>query len=218
MAPNTQHQTKETPTRETPIPELTIMQATTNEPATTEGSKPNATNDPKMVSVMSSEAPEQLDEDPYPELDNNQALEAKLQCKQKLLHQLERKLELQEIQHQIERLQCKTTQPFSNPATTTATSTKLDIEDTPQPDSLSSTGNPSVENISQCATPLHLRPVPSLGDLSSSQQPGDSSQMISVAHNSLVTAHTPPSTLCTMCVTTFLLSQACKGHHLPILS
>ena len=151
------------------------MQATTNEPATTEGSKPNATSNPKMVSVMSSEEPKQLDEDPYPELDNNQALEAELQCKQKLLHQLERKLKLQEIQHQIERLQHKTTQPFSDPTTTTVTSTELDIEDIPQPDSPSSTGNPSVENISQCATLLCLRPVPSLGDLSSPQQPGDSS-------------------------------------------
>ena len=74
------------------------MQATTNEPATTEDSKPNATSNLKMVSVTSSKASEQLDEDLYPELDNDQALEAELQCKQKLLYQLERKLKLQEIQ------------------------------------------------------------------------------------------------------------------------
>ena len=81
MAPNTQCQTRETPTKETPISEPTIMQTTTNKPATTEDSKPNAISNPKTASVTSFKASEQLDEDPYPELDNDQALEAELQCK-----------------------------------------------------------------------------------------------------------------------------------------
>ena len=83
------------------------MQATTNEPATTE----------------------QLNGDPYSELDDDQAIEAGLQRKWKLLNQLERKLKLQEIQHQIERLQHKTTKPIIDPTapTTTVTSVKLNI-------------------------------------------------------------------------------------------
>ena len=94
MAPSIRCQLRQTPTLK-PV----TVQASTNESATTEDSAPNATTDAETASVTNSETIEWLNGNPYSELDNDQAIKAELQCKWKFLCQLERKLELQEIQH-----------------------------------------------------------------------------------------------------------------------